>query len=149
MSFQFPVDFSLIQAVLCLHGFLDNTVYFGTLICPFSTKSLLCLHGCFSKVSKNSVSRGSPVLVSMGNGERKSNFHMIHHVRSWFVLFMTKRHIATVKMKISLSTIAVYFWMPNDNFGGIKFELKFNLRPQQPKGSFTNYDDKFWCCLTT
>ena len=22
-----------------------NIVYFGTLICPFSTKSLLCLHG--------------------------------------------------------------------------------------------------------
>ena len=40
----------------------------------------------------------------MGNGERKSNFHIIHHVRSWLVLFMTKRHIATVKMKISLST---------------------------------------------
>ena len=37
-------------------------VYFGTLICPFSTKSLLCLHGCFSKISKNSVSRGHPVL---------------------------------------------------------------------------------------
>ena len=134
MSFQFLVDFSLIQAVLCLHGFLDNTVYFGTLICPFSTKSLLCLHGCFSKVSKNSVSRGSPVLVSMGNGERKSNFHMIHHVRSWFVLFMTKRHIATVKMKISLSTIAVYFWMPNDNFGGYQILVKTQSETTTTKG---------------
>ena len=40
----------------------------------------------------------------MGNGGKKSNFHIIHHVTSWFVLFTTKRHIATVKMKISLST---------------------------------------------
>ena len=31
--------------VLKQHGFLNNTVYFGTLICPFSTKSLLHLHG--------------------------------------------------------------------------------------------------------
>ena len=31
--------------VLYQHRFLNNTVYFGTLICPFSTKSLLCLHG--------------------------------------------------------------------------------------------------------
>ena len=34
-----------VQVVLCLHGFLNNTVYFGILICPFSTKLLLCLHG--------------------------------------------------------------------------------------------------------
>ena len=27
-------------------GFLNDTIYFGTLICPFSTKSLLRLHGC-------------------------------------------------------------------------------------------------------
>ena len=47
--------------VLYQHGFLNYTVYFGALICPFSTKSLLHLHGCFSKVSKNSVSRGPPV----------------------------------------------------------------------------------------
>ena len=40
---------------------LNSTVYFGTLICPFSTKSLLRLHGRFSKVLKNSVSRGPPV----------------------------------------------------------------------------------------
>jgi hypothetical protein len=39
---------------------LNNPVYFSTLFCPFSTKSILRLHGCFSKVSKNSVSRGSP-----------------------------------------------------------------------------------------
>ena len=31
--------------VLYQHCFLNNTVYFGTLICPFSTKSLLRLHG--------------------------------------------------------------------------------------------------------
>ena len=31
--------------VLWQHGFLNNTVYFGTLICPLSTKSLLRLHG--------------------------------------------------------------------------------------------------------
>ena len=31
------------QEVLRLHGFLNNTVYFGTLMCPFSTKSLLRL----------------------------------------------------------------------------------------------------------
>ena len=31
--------------VLQQHGFLNNTVYFGTLICPFSTKLLLRLHG--------------------------------------------------------------------------------------------------------
>ena len=31
--------------VLLEHGFLNNTVYFGTLICPFSTKSLVRLHG--------------------------------------------------------------------------------------------------------
>ena len=31
--------------VLSLHGFLSNTVYFTTIICPFSTKSLLRLHG--------------------------------------------------------------------------------------------------------
>ena len=42
-------------------------VYFGALICQFSTKPLLRLHGflltrLFSKVSKNSVSRGAPVL---------------------------------------------------------------------------------------
>ena len=35
----------LVQAVLSLHGFLNNTAYFGTLICPFSNKSLLRLHG--------------------------------------------------------------------------------------------------------
>ena len=34
-----------IQAVLSLHGFLNNMIYFGTLICPFSTKSLFRLHG--------------------------------------------------------------------------------------------------------
>ena len=66
----------------------------------------------------------------MGNGERKSNFHIIHHVRSRFVLFMTKRHTATVKMKISLSTTAVYFWMPNNNFGHI-------LRPQRGRSQTT------------
>ena len=33
------------QAVLRLHGFLNSTIYFGTLICPFSTKSLLRLPG--------------------------------------------------------------------------------------------------------
>ena len=57
-----------IQAVLCLHGSLTTWFskqhgYFGNLICPFSTKSLLRLHSflltnCFSKVSKNSVRRG-------------------------------------------------------------------------------------------
>ena len=31
--------------VLSQQGFLNSTVYFGTLNCPFSTKSLLCLHG--------------------------------------------------------------------------------------------------------
>ena len=31
------------QEVLRLRGFLNNTVYFGTLMCPFSTKSLLRL----------------------------------------------------------------------------------------------------------
>ena len=44
-----PYNFHIhIQAVLFLHGsdgFLNSTVYFGTLICPFSTKSLLRLHG--------------------------------------------------------------------------------------------------------
>ena len=40
-----------------LHDFLNNTIYFGTLICPFRTKSLLRLH----KVSKNRVTRGAPV----------------------------------------------------------------------------------------
>ena len=42
--------------------FLNNPVYFGTLIFPFSTKSILRLHGCFSKVSKNIVSSGLPVI---------------------------------------------------------------------------------------
>ena len=31
--------------VLQQHGFLNKTVYFGTLVSPFSTKSLLRLHG--------------------------------------------------------------------------------------------------------
>ena len=39
------------------------TVYFGTPICPFSTRSLLRLNGCFSKVSKNSVSKGPSVHI--------------------------------------------------------------------------------------
>ena len=43
--------------------FSNNTVYFGTLICPFRTKLPFHLHGCFSKVSKNSVSRGLPVFI--------------------------------------------------------------------------------------
>ena len=34
-----------VQAVLRLHGFLNDRLYFGTLICRFSTKSLLRLHG--------------------------------------------------------------------------------------------------------
>ena len=60
-----------VQAVLRLHGslttrFLNNTVYFGTLICPFSTKSLLRLHGflltwLFFQSLKNRVSRGPSV----------------------------------------------------------------------------------------
>ena len=58
----------LIQAVLRLHGFLNNTVYFGTLICPFSTKSLLCLHSFLITrlffQSPNSVSRRPPVVAS-------------------------------------------------------------------------------------
>ena len=45
-----------------LTRFSNNTVYFGTLTCPFSSKSLICLHGCFSKASENFVSRGPPVL---------------------------------------------------------------------------------------
>ena len=53
--------------LLCLHGsltsFLSKMVYFGTPICPFSTKSLLHLHGflltrLFFQSLKNSVSRG-------------------------------------------------------------------------------------------
>ena len=32
------------------------------MVLSFSTKSLLCLHGCFFKVFKNSVSRGPSVL---------------------------------------------------------------------------------------
>ena len=34
----------LVQAVLCLQRYRNKTVYFGALICPFSTKSLLRLH---------------------------------------------------------------------------------------------------------
>ena len=63
-----------IQAVLHLHGslttrfskqhgFLNNTVYSGTLICPFSTKSLLHLHGFLLTRLFFSVSRGPPVYI--------------------------------------------------------------------------------------
>ena len=53
MSFRqsiFRKNFSMYRqsstyTVLKQHGFLNNTVYFGTLICPFSTKSLFRLHG--------------------------------------------------------------------------------------------------------
>ena len=56
-----------IQAVLRLHGSL--TTWF-ILVLSFvhlvlnhsSTYTVFCLHGCFSKVSKNCVSRGSPLL---------------------------------------------------------------------------------------
>ena len=40
-------------------------VYFGTLISPLKVLNhwtAFCLHGCFSKVSKNSLSRGPPVI---------------------------------------------------------------------------------------
>ena len=41
-----PLVLKLEDYKILKHGFLNNTVYFDTLICPFSTKSLLCLH-CF------------------------------------------------------------------------------------------------------
>ena len=57
-----------ILAVLCLHGSL--TTWFN-LVVPFchlvlnhsSNNTVFCLHGCFYKVSKNSVSRGLPVFL--------------------------------------------------------------------------------------
>ena len=50
MGFNFPVPHRYRQSSALMVGslttrFLDNTVYFRTLICPFSTKSLLCLRG--------------------------------------------------------------------------------------------------------
>ena len=66
------------------HGFLNNTVYFGTRICLFSTKSLLRLHGflltrlflrCLKKQRKqrtdnfqfDKVLRASVVIVTFVN----------------------------------------------------------------------------------
>ena len=52
------------QAVLCLHGFLNNTVHFGTrhlVLNHSSVYTVFCLHGCFFNVSKIRVSRGPPV----------------------------------------------------------------------------------------
>ena len=62
----------MVQAVLCLHGSL--TTWFSKktrfiLVLSFvhlvlnhsSAYTFFCIHGCFSKVSKNSVSRGPPV----------------------------------------------------------------------------------------
>ena len=41
---HYPKFLIKLQAVLFLHGFLNNLVYFSALICPFSTKLFLCLH---------------------------------------------------------------------------------------------------------
>ena len=48
---QFHIKYrqSSAYTVLYQHGFLNNTVYFGTLIYPLSTKSLLRLHGFLLK----------------------------------------------------------------------------------------------------
>ena len=56
MKILFLYRQSSAYTVLSQFGFLNNT-FFCALICPFSTKSLFCLHGCFSKVLKDSKQR--------------------------------------------------------------------------------------------
>ena len=65
----------LVQAVLSLHGFLNNTAYSGTLICPFSNKSLPCLHGFFQSLKKQHKAEDPLYKIDHKSAQRQSKRH--------------------------------------------------------------------------
>ena len=77
------------KSFINLKQFLNNTVYFGTLICPFSTKSLLRLHGFlltwlfFQSLKKQKFRRGLTWIATMDFACSK-NIALIGWLRYFF-----------------------------------------------------------------
>ena len=126
-----------VQAVVRLHSFLNNTVYFGTLICPFRTKSLLHLHGflltytvVFPKSQKTCLSTGF-LKGQACKRQLKFENNLIQYLPSFWWFVQIHMHWSSIQ---SNSIVFLH------SFNGITFKCKDDFSGSQTTTRFVSVD---------